>query len=338
MKVKRGDIERVARDQPPELRLILLHGPDAAGSAELAGTIVRGAGAEVEKVSLSSASLKAEPALLADEAASFSLFGGRRVIVAEGGEELLGAVEALLASPPGGNLAIAIAGALRKGSKLLAAAEASPRAMACVSYVPEGREADRVVAEMARKLGLSVAPAVAHRVAEAGSGDRSLIAQELSKFALFLDAAPDRPATLDPEVVAVLSADADEGDISRLVDAVVDGDAAALDNEMGHLAAGSEVPLVRAVGRRLLLLARNRSEVERGSSVAAVMASAGKSLFPKDRPAVERQLGQWNGKRLSSALGRMLTAEREMKKAAGIGGQAATEALYALARSVAQRR
>ena len=49
------------------------------------------------------------------------------------------------------------------------------------------------------------------------------------------------------------------------------------------------IPLIRAVLRRMSLLARLRAQVERGNSPDAVMASQGKSLFWKekdsDRPA-----------------------------------------------------
>lgn len=339
MKVKRADVERAATILPAEVRLLLLHGPDVAGSAELADVIKQAAGADAEKISISTASLKADPARLADEAASFSLFGGKRIIVVDGGgDEMLPAVEGLLEAGAAGNLTIIVAGALKKGSKLLAVAEASPRAMAFASYSPEGRDAARMVADMGGRIGLTMVPAVARRVAEAGSGDRALVAHELTKFALFLDAAPDRPVSLEPEVVDMLSAGAEEGNVSRIVDAVLDGEAAALDRELGNLPNGNEVPLVRALGRRLMLLARYRAEVERGSSVSAVMASVGKYLFHKEKSSVERQLGQWDGQRLSSALGRLLVAERGLKLPNGIAVQAVTSALYALTHSVASRR
>jgi DNA polymerase-3 subunit delta len=44
------------------------------------------------------------------------------------------------------------------------------------------------------------------------------------------------------------------------------------------------IPLIRAVLKRMILLARLRAEVDRGSGVDAVMASQGKSLFWKKSP------------------------------------------------------
>lgn len=339
MKVKRYEIERAVKVSPAEVRLFLLHGPDVAGSAELADAATRSAGGEVEKVAINAASLKGDPALLADEAASFSLFGGKRVIVVDGGgDEMLDAVEGLLDAPVAGNLVVIVAGLLRKGSKLLAAVEASTHAMACASYVPEGRDADRMVIDLGRQLGLSIASPIARRIAAATAGDRALVAHELAKFMLFLDAAPERPVTLDDSVVDALSSGAEEGDVLRLVDTIFDGDPAALEREYSQLPVGSEVPLVRALSRRVLLLAKYRAEVERGSSASSVMASAAKSLFYKDRVAVERQLSRWNASHLAWAFSQLLTAERALKSPGSIGIHAITEPMYTLARAAMRLR
>src|SRR3546814_3976650 len=53
------------------------------------------------------------------------------------------------------------------------------------------------------------------------------------------------------------------------------------------------ISLIRAVLRRMMLLARLRAEVERGSSVGAVMAAQGKSIFWKEKEAVAAQLSRW---------------------------------------------
>lgn len=339
MKGKRSDVERVLSSPAGELRLFLFHGPDAAGSSELAGRVVAAAGADTERVSLGGAALKADPALLADEVSAFSLFGGSRVILVEGGgEDVLSAVEWLLEAPSAGNRVVIEAGVLRKGSRLLATVEASPLAMACASYVPEGRDADLMVIEMGRTHGLKVAPDVARRVAEAAGGDRAILANELAKFAMFLDACSDRQAALEHDILDALSAGVEEGDVSRTLDAVLDGDLATLDAEVAQLPGGSEVSLVRAVGRRMLLLARLRAEVERGSPVSAVMASASKSLFYKDKPAVERQLGRWSASRIASGVSYLSTAERGLKAQGSIGTHAVIEPLFAIAQAAARRR
>jgi DNA polymerase-3 subunit delta len=126
------------------------------------------------------------------------------------------------------------------------------------------------------------------------------------------------------------AAGSDEGDLSRLVDSVAGGDAAALETELSQLhAEGQEgITVLRAMLRRIALLTRLRAEVERGSSVSAVMASQGKSLFWKEKDNVERQVGRWRADLLAKAMSRLLDAERQVKASGGVGPLAADAELF----------
>ena len=340
MKAGRGEIDRAVA-APGAHRLFLLHGADIAGSAALAVRLAASLGPDVERIALSPATLKADPALLADEAASLSLFGGKRLILVEGGgDELLEAVSALLDAPAAGNPVAIVTGALKKTSKLLALAEGSPRALANAAYLPEGRDADRLVVELGRAAGLDIPSDLARRLSEASGGDRTLLALEIDKFALFLDVAPDRPATLDEDVIAALSADVEDGDLSRVVDAVLDGDARKLAHEVYQIAgSGTEdVVLLKALARRLLLLARYRADVDGGGSVSGVVAAAGKSIFFKEKAAVTRQLGRWSSARLATAIERTLRAERDVKTSGSLGANAVNETLFGIAQAAGRGR
>ena len=340
MKADRRQVEQALKS-PGSVRFFLLHGPDEAGSRSLIALLARAMGADAERVDLAGSELKADPARLADEAASLSLFGGARYIVVEpAGDDCLAAVEALVEVPAAANPVVLVAGALKPASKLLKLALAARDAMALASYVPEGREAERLALDLAREQGL-VAPAdVARRIAEACGGNRALIAQEIAKFALFLDASPDTPRPLDDEVVGALGAGNGEGDLSRLVDCVASGDSTALDGELLRLKSeGVEgVPLVRALLRRMILIARLRAEVEAGSSVSAVMASSAKSLFWKEKPAVERQLSRWRPASAAKSVGRLVEAERAIKASGSLGAAAVEEELFAICRQAARAR
>lgn len=334
MKAKRGEIER-ALDKPGNFRLFLLHGPDSAGSAVLVARLASTLGSDVERVPIAPATLKADPARLADEAAAFSLFGDKRLILVDGGgDELLDAVSGLLAAPSVGNPVVVVTGALKKSSKLLALVEGSPSALANASYVPEGRDADRMVSDLGRAVGLDVSPDLARRIGDGGNGDRSLIASELDKYALFLDAAPERPVLLSTEVVDALSAGAEDGDLSRIVDAVLDGDQRGLDRELAILSGTESIVLLRALARRLLMLVKYQAEMDGGASIDAV----GRSMFFKDKPAITRQLGRWSGDRLATALSRVLEAEREVKSSGSLGADAVGEKLFAIAQAAGRRR
>lgn len=340
MKANRAQIER-ALARPADTLFFLLHGPDEAGSRGLAKKLAAAMGADAERIDLSGAELKADPARLADEAAAISMFGGARWIqVEQAGDEIVPAVEALVEVPAAGNPVAIVAGALKPASKLLKLALAAPNALAFASYVPDAGQADRLVAELARGHGLIVRPDVAARIAEASGGNRSVIDQELAKLALYADASPEAPRPLEHEAIDAVGAGAEEGDLTRLVDSVAGGDGAALEAEIARLRAqGQEgITLIRAVLRRMMLLARLRAEVEQGKSVSAVMASSGKSVFFKEKDAVERQVSRWNAALLAKAVGRLVEAERQVMAPGGPGIVAADSELFAVSRQAARLR
>lgn len=322
MKANRGQIERALDIAASDYRLFLLHGPDEASSRELAGRVANSLGADAERIDLPGPALKADPARLTDEAAAISLFGGRRHIRVEpAGDEILDAVDALLEAPSAGNPVVVVAGVLRKESKLLKRALADPAILAFASYTPEGGDADRLAMTMAREHGLRIRPEIARRLAIATGGDRALLARELEKLACYADATPEHPGEIEHDALDALGVVTEDGDLSRLVDAVLDGSAADADVEMSRLAGdGVEgVPVVRALLRRLLLLSQLRAEVAAGNSVEAVMASSGKSLFWKDKAAVSRQVARWTPEAIDTAIARLGAAERAIKSAHGPG-------------------
>ncbi|HEY1605206.1 MAG TPA: DNA polymerase III subunit delta [Allosphingosinicella sp.] len=340
MKANRGQAER-ALAAPAGHAFFLLHGPDESGSRALARRLASAMGAEAERIELSGAELRTDPARLADEAASISLFGGARyILVQPAGDECLAAVEALLETPAATNPVVLIAGALKPASKLLKLALAHDSALAVASYPPEGQEADRLATDLGRGAGLIVRPEIARRLAEASGGNRDVLEQELRKLALYLDAAPERPQPLEHEALDAVGADAGEADLSRLVESVGSGNVKMLQEELLRLESeGVEgIPVLRAVLRRMSLLARLRAQVESGSNVDAVMASQGKSLFWKDKVPVSQQLGRWRSDLIARSIGRLLEAERQMKAPGAAGAAAVDEELFAICRQAARLR
>lgn len=340
MKANRAQAEKALRS-PGDTRLFLLHGPDESGSRSLVRLLAEAMGEGAERIDLAGAELRADPARLADEAAAISMFGDRRwILVEQAGDEIVPAVEALLEGPAAGNSVAVVAGALKPASKLLKLALAAPNAIACASYAPDAGQADRLVLDLARGHGLVARGDVARRIAEASGGNRAVIEQELAKFAAYLDASPEAPRPLDHETVDSLGAGGEEGDLSRLVDSAVGGDATALEAELTRLRSqGLEgITLTRAVLRRLMLLARLRAQVEQGRSPSDVMASSGKSVFWKEKDAIERQLARWRPPLLAKAASRLAEAERHLMAPGGPGPVAADAELFALCRQAARLR
>ena len=327
---------RAALDRPgPAIRLYLLHGPDEAGAHALAARLAKAMGPEAERIDLDGATLKADPARLADEAAALSLFGGARHIRVTGmGDESLAAVNALLAADRAGAPVVGIAPTVRTTSAIVKLALAAPAVLCCACYVPEGRDAEALVADLARAEGLRPTGQVARRLARAAAGDRAVMGREIAKLALYLDAAPDRPATLDDDALDAIGADRGEAEAGRLVAAIVAGRPAEAADEIGRLAdAGvSAIPWLRQLGRRLASLAQMRAEIDRGDETGAVMKRH--RVFFREEPATRAALDRWTPAMLAEAHDRLRVAERAIMASGTAGEVIAAEAAVTLARRV----
>lgn len=334
MKAPNGQLPKIR----PDIRLYLFHGPDESGASELARTLAAGL-PDSERVDLDAAALKRDPGRLADEAASLSLFGEAPLIrAAPIGEESLEAVTLLLDAERTGSPAIAVAPGVKASGKLVSLANGHPRALSIACYPPGAADLDRVVGTMLTDAGLRAAPGLARRLAEAASGDRSLIAREVEKLALFLDAAADRPRDAGTEALDAIGADDGETALGEAVEALVDGRPGELGTALARLDAGaaSPIPWLRAVQRRLVALGDMRAAVDRGEPVEAVMKRH--RIFFRDEARTAQELRRWSPARVAAALDRVRSAEREAVRADNAGAVPAERMAVEIARGIADRR
>jgi DNA polymerase-3 subunit delta len=333
VKATKANVGRAVDQPSDQTRFYLFHGPDEAQSRALAARLLDALGAD--KFQLSAGAIKSDPAALADEASAMSLFGGKRLIWIEpAGDDIAEGVAALLEAPAGESSVVAIGGALRKTSALLKLAEASPQALAFAAYPPEGQDAERMVIDLGRRFGLKISSPVAARLAESAGNDQAIVAQELAKLALYIDASPQAPRELDHDAVDAAGADTAEGDFQRLADLALAGEVTELAGELARLPAGGNeaIPVIRSLQRRLLMLAPLRARVERGERVDAVMTSMGKALFFKDKAKVQRMLSKWTADGLATAAERAGKLERALMFTRVPDQEALGEELLAIAR------
>ncbi|RST29749.1 DNA polymerase III subunit delta [Sphingomonas ginkgonis] len=328
-----------ALDRPdPAIRFYLFHGDDGSTSRALADRLLKGCAAE--KAPLAAAELRSDPARLVDEAQAIGLFGGARLLWIEpAGEECAAAVTALLDAPAAESATVAIAGKLRKGSALLKLAEGAKTALAHVSYEPSARDADQAILALAASVGLRIRPDVARRVAQATNADPLVARQELTKFALYLDATPGAPKDLGHDTVDAVGVDASEGEGSRAVDLALTGSTVALVAELDRLEAGSleAISLLRALQRRLLLLAPLHARVQGGESVDSVLATQKRTLFWRDFDAIAPMLRLWNADKLAQLGERLAQLECNLMLQPIPTDASLGEEIVAIARAAARR-
>ena len=123
-----------------------------------------------------------------------------------------------------------------------------------------------MVIDLGRRYGLKVSPPVAARIADGCGNDQAIVAQELQKLALYLDASPQSPKELDHDAVDAVGADMRRGRFPAARRPGAGGRDGRACRRAGAAAAGGTeaIPVIRALQRRLLMLAPLRARVERG--------------------------------------------------------------------------
>ena len=328
MKANEAQIGRALDTPRPDCKLALLYGPDEAGSRALADRLATAMGPDAERVDLEGAVLKDDPARLPDEATAITMFGGPRWIRVGGGDDSLRAVEALLDAPEGCPVVL-VAGNLPKTSALLKLALDDRRILAFQSWKPEGQKADALATQTGRAMGVRMSPDAARMLADATQGDRALMMRELEKLALYVDASPDRPRSVERADIEAVGAAIDVREAWDTVDALFDGKVAALAQEISGDAAVEVIPGLRAVNRRALMIARALS-ARRGGQ----MPRGAK----REMETVEREARHWSPEAAATAHRLTMEAEAAVKITGTAGEVLAHAAMLSMARAAARRR
>jgi DNA polymerase III subunit delta len=325
----------------PDIRLFLVFGQDESAAADIAAQLAAQLGPDAERIDLDSDKIRSDPSLLADEANALSLFGGVRYIrLNVRREEGQAAFENLLDGDVVGAPVIAIAGNLTKTSKLRKLAESHKRAMAFICYVPNEGEAAAAVMKLASVSGLKLDRTLAARIARYTGQDRKLAAMEVEKLALYYDASPDRPQTVEIGAFEALSAETGEENVQALVNKVMGGQIKQLGTELmtARQMGVDAIRITRAMQRRVTMLSGLRAKVDSGTPPLQVVES-NRAIFWKERSDFTNQLERWPSARLAGLNGHLIDIEqRLMAVKAELGSVILEQELTKIARAAARAR
>jgi len=333
MIVKAGDVERNLAKPPAGLIAALVFGPDAGLVHERAERLAKTAVPDLcdpFRVSdLEEAALVSDPARLADEAASISMLGGRRVVRVRGGNALAKIFESFLDEPKGDALVVVEAGDLAKSAALRKVFEEADNALAIACYPDSERDLADVVRAALKDEGLSIASeALDDAVSRLGS-DRGVTRRELEKLALYAKGAGK--VTLE-DVRAVLGDEA-ELRVEEVCDAAGEGNYVRLDRELERLwtAGTSAASILRAAMGHFQRLLQVAIATERGESVDAAMKRGWPQIHFSRTASFKAQVQRWSEERLMDA-GDLLLETEALSRTTAIPAEAVTaRALFSIA-------
>lgn len=295
-------------------------GPDEAGATDAATRLaahIASQQGEYERVELAGADLRRDPVRLADEARSVSLFGDKRQIhVRCAGDEAHDAVETLLASPVKGWPVIIIATSATDKSRTAKLLADRGDALVTMFHPPDMSAVTLAVRDMAGPAGLRMTDEMAERIARAAALDTRMARSEIEKLALFLDASPQSPRTVDAAALDAIGAVSEDDSFMPLVNCVLGGDTTRLAAELArmHELELNPVGLLLAIERRAAQLAQLAGRLRGRSDINAFIEqeSTARRVFFRDKADIAHQLKRWRGRKLGRLIERLIALHRSL--------------------------
>ncbi|MFT6580027.1 MAG: DNA polymerase-3 subunit delta [Alphaproteobacteria bacterium] len=316
MKLQGARIESFVKAPDPDIRAVLIYGPDSGLVRERATLLTK---AIVEDpldpflvVEFTGAALRSDPALLADEAAAIALMGGRRVVrFRDVPDSLAGVFKIFLEDLPGDALVLVQSGDLGPRTALRKLFEGDKAAAALPCYADDERTLDYVIRDTLNEDNLAVTPeASAYLAANLGT-DRGQTRSELRKLAIYMG--DETRVELDDAMACV--GDSSAFTLDALVFAAADGDVAAVDHALtrSFQEGANPVSILRATARHLMRLQLVRAGVDKGKRIEDAMKTLRPPVFFKMTGSFRRQAGLWRATAIARALRLTLEAEIQCK-------------------------
>lgn len=332
---KPAGLDSFLRKPDPAVGAVLIYGDEPDAVRELAARAVKKLAGSLDDpfsvTVLAEQDLASDPARLADEVQSISMFGGQKAIwVKAAGEGFLKAVLPVLEGKASGNLVVAEAATLSKSSQLRALFEKSPHALVVPLYEAEPGEVAQLVEQILAQDNLRIGPdALARFMALSGTA-RGLVRREAEKLALYC-LGNERVSIEDVEAVCGndTGASADE-----LADSIFSGDVEEADRLFHDLVrAGQDASRLLGVAHQQALRLQDfRLAVDRGAQAEQVLKQVRPPVFFKRQKVILPQLRIWSLADLVQAGGTLGAAVLAARGNAVLAEAIAGRALLSLAR------
>lgn len=304
--------------------VVLLYGPDKGLVSERARRFAEASKLPLDDpfavIRMEADEIEADPAKLADEARTISMFGGQRLIWiknAAGQKKLAEAIKLLATEPPQETFVLVEAGDLKKGAGLRSAVENASAGMALPCYSDDSRGIDGVIDDVLAEWKIQITLDGRQLLRASLGGDRLATRGELEKLCLYargkerIDIDDVREAVGD---VAGLSTD-------EVIDAVLAGDLARFEVSFDRVVKSGTAPfLVLNTAMRQfqqVQTLRHIADTER-KSASVVVAAARPPIFFNRKKLIENAVSRWSGESLARVMERLQRAVLESRQNAGL--------------------
>jgi len=316
MKLPTPRIAAFLKAPDPSMRAALVYGPDAGLVRERADTLAAAISPDLKDAfrvaELDGARLKADPALLNDEAASLSLTGGRRLVRLRDADDAVGAIfdRFLKAPPPGDAFVVVESDDLPPRSSLRRAFEGAKIAAAIPCYLDDAGAIAGLAREVLGARKITLEPAAAQYLAAHLGGDRGVSRRELEKLALYVG---DNARVSAEDAMAAVG-DSAELTIDEVAFSAAEGDAKQLERALNRaFGEGAQpVTLIRAELKHFQRLHLAGSKLRAGESEDEALRFR-PPLFFKLAERFKRQLALWPPQRAQAAMEALNEAEAQAK-------------------------
>ncbi len=321
---------------PGTCRVVLLHGEDHGMIRDRAAALVRVVAGSLDDPFLVAELGREEVGRLADEAASLSLTGGRRVVrLREATDAALAAVTSVLKGPAPA-LVVLEAPGLPTRSRLRALVEAETDGVAIACYPEEGRALTDTISAVLKECGVGIDGDALTWVSAQLGADRVSTRQEAEKLALY--AGPGGRVDLDAAMACV-------GDLAGLslddaLFAATEGDVPMTDRalELAVAEGASPVSVLRMALMHLQRLHRARLTMEDGLGASDAVKAVRPPVFFRRVGGFTRALELWSSAGLMAAMAGLADAERACKRTGAPDHVLSRSAVLTLARRAAAAR
>lgn len=324
---------------PGNVRIVLVFGEDGGLVRERGEALTRAVAGDdpFSLVEIPREAVAKDAGLLAAEASTPALTGGRRLVrVRDATDGLANAAKAVLAGN-GPGIVLLEAGSLDGRKGLRAALEkAGPEAAVIACYTETGAALEASIVALLRDFGVSVEPAAAAWMAQRLGEDRLVMRRECEKLALYVGAGG---RVTEEDALASL-AEGSALDLDAALLAATEGDAPRADRALdAAFAEGAHaVQVVRGALRHVQRLELAALAVAKGAAPRDAVDGLRPPVFFKSRPAFERALRLWKPETLAAAGAALLEAERLTKTTGMPDETVARAAVLALAREAVRAR